>query len=134
MFNKVIMVGTLAGDVVVRQFGTGSVASFMIVTTESWSDRDTGEIRQSRSKTRVSVYDGKLIPVAQKFRDGDLVFVDGKLAHRKYVDNTGAERFITEVAVRIGGSVGLVTDGGGVDVETHHAKPQEVKLDDEIPF
>lgn len=96
--NKVIILGTLGNDPQVKQFQNGGlVASVSMATSETWSDKNTGE-RQEKTEWHRVVFNGKLAELAQQYlRKGLKLYVEGKLQTRKYNDNNGIERVITEI-------------------------------------
>jgi single-strand DNA-binding protein len=96
--NKVILVGNLGQDPEVRTFQSGdSVANMTIATSEKWKDRNTGEQREKTEWHRVSMFK-KLAEIAgQYLKKGSKVYIEGSLKTRKWQDNTGNERYVTEI-------------------------------------
>ena len=96
--NKVILVGNLGQKPEMRYTATQSaVANLSIATTESWKDKETGEMRDKTEWHRV-VYFGKLAEIVEKYLDkGSKVYVEGKLQTRKWQDKSGADRWTTEI-------------------------------------
>ncbi|GEA51446.1 single-stranded DNA-binding protein [Vibrio inusitatus NBRC 102082] len=99
--NKVILLGNLGQDPEVKIFSNGeSLTSFSIATTESWKDRNTGEMREKSEWHRIVVF-GKSAEFAAKYlRKGSQVYLEGQLQTRKWQDNSGQDRYTTEVVVR----------------------------------
>ncbi|MGX9419432.1 single-stranded DNA-binding protein [Vibrio sp. RC27] len=99
--NKVILVGNLGGDPEVRYMPNGSaVANITIATSESWRDKATGEQREKTEWHRVALF-GKLAEVAGEYlRKGSQVYVEGQLQTRKWQDQSGQDRYTTEVVVQ----------------------------------
>ena len=100
--NKVILVGNLGADPVVRNFPVGGrVCEFRLATTESWKDRTSGERKERTQWHNISIYTDGLIVTAERFlRKGYSVYVEGQLEYRVYQDNAGQDRYWTEVALR----------------------------------
>ena len=99
--NKVILVGNLGQDPEIRYMPSGgAVANITIATSESWRDKATGEQREKTEWHRVSLF-GKLAEVAGEYlRKGSQVYVEGQLQTRKWQDQSGQDRFTTEVVVQ----------------------------------
>ena len=96
--NKVILVGNLGQKPEMRYTATQSaVANLSIATTESWKDKESGEMRDKTEWHRV-VYFGKLAEIVEKYLDkGSSVYVEGKLQTRKWQDKNGVDRWTTEI-------------------------------------
>jgi single-strand DNA-binding protein len=99
--NKVILVGNLGGDPEVRYMPSGgAVANLTIATSESWRDKATGEQREKTEWHRVALF-GKLAEVAGEYlRKGSQVYIEGQLQTRKWQDQSGQDRYTTEVVVQ----------------------------------
>lgn len=110
--NKVILIGNLGGDPEVRYFPSGdAVANLRIATSETWKDSKTGEPREQTEWHRVVVR-GKLAEVAKNYlHKGSKVYLEGKLHTRKYQDQGGQERYVTEILVGGVGSTFQMLDG-----------------------
>ncbi|SMM99120.1 Single-stranded DNA-binding protein [uncultured Candidatus Thioglobus sp.] len=98
--NKVILVGNLGQDVELKYTGSGdAVTNLSVATSDSWTDKNTGQKQERTEWHRVSLF-GKLAEIAgQYLRKGSKVYVEGKLQTRKWQDQTGADRYTTEVVV-----------------------------------
>jgi len=98
--NKVILVGNLGQKPEMRYTATQSaVANISIATTESWKDKESGEMRDKTEWHRV-VYFGKLAEIVEKYLDkGSSVYIEGKLQTRKWQDKSGQDRYNTEVVI-----------------------------------
>ena len=96
--NKVILVGNLGQKPEMRYTATQSaVANLSVATTESWKDKESGEMRDKTEWHRV-VYFGKLAEIVEKYLDkGSSVYIEGKLQTRKWQDKSGADRWTTEI-------------------------------------
>ena len=105
--NKVILVGNLGQKPEMRYTQTNTaVATLSIATSESWKDKDSGEQREKTEWHRV-VFFGKLAEIAEQYLDkGSQLYIEGKLQTRKWQDQTGQDRYSTEIVVNnIGGQV-----------------------------
>jgi len=102
--NKVILVGNLGQDPEVRYLPSGgAVANITLATSESWRDKATGEQKEQTEWHRVVLF-GKLAEVAGEYlRKGSQVYIEGQLRTRKWTDQSGTEKYTTEVLVNIGG-------------------------------
>ncbi len=100
--NKVILIGNLGADPEVRSFPSGGkVCSLRVATSENWKDRNTGERREKTEWHRVEIYSEPLVRVAEQYlRKGSKVYLEGQLETRKWQDQSGQDRYTTEVALR----------------------------------
>ena len=100
--NKVILVGNLGRDPEVRSFQNGGrMANFSVATGERWRDRQTGEQRERTEWHRVVIFNENLVEIAEKYlRKGSQVYLEGELQTRKWTDQSGQERYTTEVVLR----------------------------------
>ena len=98
--NKVILVGNLGAKPEVKYASNGNaIANLSVATSESWTDKNTGQKQEKTEWHRVSVF-GKLAEIAGQYLDkGSKVYVEGKLQTRKWQDKSGADRYTTEVVV-----------------------------------
>ncbi len=113
--NKVILIGNLGRDPEVRTFQNGGrVCNFTLATSENWRDRTTGERREKTEWHRVVIFSEGLVGVAERFlRKGSKVYLEGQLESRKFQDQSGQERNITEVVLRNFNSNLTMLDGRG---------------------
>lgn len=155
--NKVILVGNLGRDPEVRTTQSGmKVVNLSVATSDSWSDKATGERQERTEWHRVVIMNDRLAEVAEKFlRKGSKVYLEGKLQTRKWTDQSGQERYTTEILLgRIGAEMVLLDrrDGAGPAVEEEErgygggrqpapagrggwdASARKTDLDDDIPF
>lgn len=100
--NKVIIVGNLGRDPEVRTFQNGGmVVNLRIATSESWRDRATGERKERTEWHSVAILNEAVAKIAEQYlRKGSKVYVEGQLETRKYQDQSGQDRYTTEVTVR----------------------------------
>ncbi len=120
--NKVIIIGNLGRDPEVRSFQNGGkVCNLRIATSETWKDRNTGERKERTEWHSVAIFQEGLVRIAEQYlRKGSKVYVEGKLQTRKWQDQSGQDRYSTEVVLQ--GFDGVLTmldgrsgggDGGG---------------------
>lgn len=154
--NKVVLVGNLGRDPEVRNMTSGDkVVSFSIATSETWSDRASGERKEKTQWHRIAIFNQKLGEIAEKYlKKGSKVYLEGAIESRKYTDKEGNERETTEIVLsKFKGELTLLDgrgggeEGGGTERSSGGAraggggrsggwdKPNNNKdLDDDIPF
>lgn len=157
--NKVILIGNLGRDPEVRSTQDGSrIANLSLATTDTWRDRASGERRERTEWHRVVIFNDKLVDVVEKYlRKGSKIYLEGQLQTRKWTDNSGQERYTTEVVLqryrgeltmldgRGGGEgAGAVEDFSGASAGSGSfgsmgsggggSRPSQNDLDDDIPF
>lgn len=154
--NKVILVGRIGQDPEIRYMPSGgAVANLTIATSESWRDKQTGEMKEQTEWHRVVVF-GKLAEIVGEYvKKGSQIYVEGKLQTRKWTDSSGVEKWTTEVVLNgpnaIMQMLGGKSEGGQQGQQqgqprTHsgparqQSKPQQqsseppMDFDDDIPF
>ena len=111
--NKVILVGNLGADPEVKSFQNGGkVCNLRIATSESWKDRMSGERKERTEWHNVAIFSEGLAGVAERFlRKGSKVYLEGQLRTRKWQDNSGNDRYTTEVVLQGPGAVLTMLDG-----------------------
>ncbi|MDE8348869.1 MAG: single-stranded DNA-binding protein [Acidocella sp.] len=159
--NKVTLVGNLGKDPESRNMPSGAkVVSFSIATSESWNDKASGERKEVTEWHKIVVMNERLADVAEKYlRKGSKVYLEGKLQTRKWTDQSGQEKYTTEVLLgRFGGEMVLLdrpqnNSSGGEDYAPRASAPTSAAakapakassggwdtrpsndMDDEIPF
>lgn len=111
MLNSVELIGNLGRDPEVRQIQNGTnVANLSIATTEKWTDKNTGEKKEQTEWHKVTLWAGLADIAGRYLRKGSKVFVRGKLQTRKWQDQTGADRYTTEVVCSGFGGVLVMLD------------------------
>ncbi|MDP3176206.1 MAG: single-stranded DNA-binding protein [Phenylobacterium sp.] len=155
--NKVILIGNLGADPEIRTLTSGDrVANLRIATSESWRDRGSGERKERTEWHRVVIFNDNLVKVAESYlRKGSKVYIEGAIQTRKWTDQSGVEKFSTEVVLQkfrgeltmldgrgdgdsereSGGS--FSSGGSGAGPRASSSAPREefsADLDDEIPF
>ena len=113
--NKVILVGNLGRDPEVRSFQNGGkVVNLRIATSENWRDKATGERREKTEWHSVAIFNEGLARVAEQYlRKGSKVYLEGALETRKWQDQSGQDRYTTEVVLRTVGASMVLLDGRG---------------------
>ena len=116
--NKVIIVGNLGRDPEVRSFPNGGkVCNLRIATSENWRDRNTGERKERTEWHSVAIFSEPLAKIAEQYlRKGSKVYIEGQLETRKWQDQSGQDRYTTEIVLRpYRGELTLLDgrDGGG---------------------
>src|SRR6201747_390336 len=118
--NKVILVGNLGKDPEVRNAQNGSkIVTFTLATSETWNDKASGERKEKTEWHRVVLFNEHLGGVAERFlRKGKKVYVEGSLQTRKWTDQSGQEKYTTEVVIeRFRGDLTLLDSNRGGDEE-----------------
>ena len=156
--NKVILVGNLGKDPEIRTLTSGDrVANLSLATSETWRDKSSGERKEKTEWHRVVIFNDNLVKVAESYlRKGSTVYIEGSLQTRKWTDNSGVEKYSTEIVLQKfrgeltmldgrgdneGGGGGGYSSGGGFSSgggqRNQGSGPREdfsADLDDEIPF
>ena len=152
--NKVILIGNLGRDPEIRSTNDGTrVANLSVATSESWRDKATGERKERTEWHRVVVFNDRLVEIIEKYlKKGSKVYLEGALQTRKWTDQSGQEKYTTEIVLqRYRGELtmldGARSGGGGESFAADEpaatpaaagrgrAKaPASSDLDDEIPF
>ena len=145
--NKVILVGNLGADPEVKSFSNGGrIANLRIATSETWKDKATGERKERTEWHSVTVQGDGLVGVVERFlRKGSRVYIEGQLRTRKWQDQSGQDRYTTEVQVGMRGALVMLDgkrDGQSGDGSRGHAGGFSTPaadafggdLDDKIPF
>ena len=120
--NKVILIGNLGRDPEIRNTNDGSkVATLSVATSETWKDRNTGDRKERTEWHKVVIFNDRLIEVVERFlKKGSKIYVEGALQTRKWTDNTGQEKYTTEVVLQKFRGELTMLDGrqGGGDSDT----------------
>ena len=113
--NKVILVGNLGQDPEVKSFQNGGrIANLRIATSENWKDKNTGERKERTEWHSVVLQSDGLVGVAERFlRKGSKVYVEGQLRTRKWQDQSGNDRYTTEISVGVGGTLTMLDGAQG---------------------
>jgi len=160
--NKVILIGNLGADPEIRRTQDGRpIANLRLATSESWKDKTTGERREKTEWHRVVIFNENLCRIAEQYlKKGSKVFIEGALQTRKWQDQSGQDRYSTEVVLqgfrgeltlldRAGAGGGGAAGGGDADDAGEFGSPGPTRkvaaaaaaggsrggdMDDEIPF
>ena len=148
--NKAIILGRVGKEPEIRSTQGGQrIASFSVATSENWRDKHSGEKKEKTEWHRISVFPENTVKVVEDYvRKGDLILVEGRIETRKWTDQSGADRYSTEIIVTgFGSSITLIgrtegrNSGGRSDREVEQAagggsgaQRASNDLDDEIPF
>lgn len=100
--NKVILIGNLGRDPEIRSTQDGTrVANLSVATSESWRDRGSGERRERTEWHRVVIFNDRIVDVCERFlKKGSKIYLEGQLQTRKWTDQSGQERYTTEVVLQ----------------------------------
>ncbi len=143
--NKTILLGSLGADPEVKSFQNGGrIANLRLATSESWKDKTTGEKKERVEWHSVTLNSDGLVSVAERFlRKGSKVYIEGKLQTRKWQDQSGNDRYTTEIVVggfdgklvMLDGAKGAGSDTGAQQQSNHQQSGfADDDLDDSIPF
>jgi single-strand DNA-binding protein len=156
--NKVILVGNLGRDPEIRSTQDGTrVANLSVATSESWRDKNSGERRERTEWHRVVIFNDRLVEIAERYlKKGSKIYIEGALQTRKWTDQSGQEKYTTEVVLqkfrgeltmldgRGGGGAGESEDAGGFPESGSGGGNNRMgrapagagggDLDDDIPF
>jgi len=147
--NKVMLIGNLGADPVIRQTQDGKrLAQLSLATSESWKDKATGEKKEKTSWHRIVIFNDGLAGVVENYvKKGSKIFVEGQLQTRKFTDQDGNEKYTTEVVLgNYNGTLTMLDSRGGntesmgaidsdINQDTASSQPPtDLDIDDEIPF
>lgn len=142
--NKVILIGNLGADPEVRRMQDGRpVVNLRLATSDSWKDKNTGERRERTEWHRVVIFNEGLARIAEQYlRKGSKIYVEGQLQTRKWTDQSGQDRYTTEVVLQGFNSALTMLDSrrdsggdfGGGEMDRGSSGGQSFELDDDIPF
>jgi len=144
--NKVILIGNLGRDPEVRSMQNGGkVCNLSVATSERWKDRNSGEQQERTEWHRVVIFDDRLCDVVEKYLSkGSKVYLEGELSTRKWTDQSGQDKYTTEVLLRKFRGVLVMLDGSkeraGEQSDFTEGQYRQASsgggddLDDEVPF
>ena len=148
--NKVIIMGNLGKDPEIRNFPNGGrVCNFSVATSETWRDKNSGEKQERTQWHNISILSDPLVNIAERFlKKGSKVYLEGQLETRKWQDNSGSDRYSTEIVLRpYKGEITLIdnkADSNMTNEPISNNQMDEIKensvstnvddFDDEIPF
>jgi single-strand DNA-binding protein len=134
--NRVILVGHLGKDPEVRSLQSGSrVCNLSVATSESWKDRASGERKERTEWHRVVIFNDNLVQVAEKYlRKGSQVYIEGSLETRKWQDQSGQDKYSTEVVIKQFRGELTMLDGRGDNVASGSVTSKaNAAIEDNIP-
>ena len=148
--NKVIIMGNLGKDPEIRNFPNGGrVCNFSVATSESWRDKNSGEKQERTQWHNISILSDPLVNIAERFlKKGSKVYLEGQLETRKWQDNSGSDRYSTEIVLRpYKGEITLIDNKADSnmtnepisnnqmdEIQENSVNPNVDDFDDEIPF
>jgi len=135
--NKVMLIGNLGKDPETHTSQSGKISTkFSLATTESWKDKQTGEWKNKTEWHRVVIWNEGLAKMASNaLHKGSKVYVEGQLQTRKWTDNSGQEKYSTEIVLPTFGGVVVILDAKQKDAnETPQNPSTPADLDGDIPF
>jgi single-strand DNA-binding protein len=154
--NKVILVGNLGADPEIRSLNSGDrVANLRVATSETWRDKSSGERKEKTEWHRVVIFNDNLVKVAEQYlRKGSKIYLEGSIQTRKWADQSGVEKFSTEIVLQkfrgeltmldgrgegagegdAGGYSGGFSSGPRAQQSSAPREDFSADLDDEIPF
>lgn len=150
MLNQCSFIGNLGADPEIRSFSNGGrVANLRLAVTEKWKDKASGERKERTEWVSVAIFNDGLVGVAERYlKKGSKVFIQGKLATRKYQDQSGTDRYSTEVVLQgMGGTLTMLDGPSAGNAGSSSANNRQADssssagggsnyddLDDDIPF
>ena len=141
--NKVTLIGNLGRDPEFRSTNDGKeIATFSVATSESWKDKSSGERKEKTEWHKVVVFNDGLVGVIKNYvKKGSKVYIEGSLQTRKWQDNSGQEKYTTEIILQNFNAQFILLDSKSHDHshDNTHSQSKNVtfnhnELDDEIPF
>ena len=148
--NKVIIMGNLGKDPEIRNFPNGGrVCNFSVATSETWRDKNSGEKQERTQWHNISILSDPLVNIAERFlKKGSKVYLEGQLETRKWQDNSGSDRYSTEIVLRpYKGEITLIDNKADTnmsnepisnnqmdEIQENSVSPNVDDFDDEIPF
>lgn len=139
--NRVILIGNVGNDPEIRTTNDGKeIANFSLATSDSWKDKATGERKEKTEWHRVVIFNEGLVGVIKNYvQKGTKLYLEGSLQTRKWTDNSGVEKYTTEIVLQNYGSQLILLDSksGGARQEVGEVNKNNFdhsEIDDEIPF
>ena len=149
--NKVILLGRLGGDPEIRVSQDGNkIAKFSLATSENWKDKSTNEKKERTEWHKVVIFSPGLADITEKYlKKGSLIYLEGQIRSRKYTDQSGVEKYITEVVIQgYNSNLTLIDNRSSDNIEDisspsidnpkkSDAKIEEfegIDIEDEVPF
>jgi len=149
--NKVILLGRLGADPEIRMSQDGKkIAKFSLATSESWKDKQSGEKKEKTEWHKIIIFSSGLADITEKYlKKGSLIYIEGQISTRKYTDQSGTEKYITEIVLQGYNSQLTMIDNRPENSENLSSPSientldkkenadeslQGIDIDDEVPF
>ena len=150
--NKVILLGRLGADPEIRVSQDGKkIARFSLATSESWKDKSTNEKKEKTEWHKIVIFSSGLAEISEKYlKKGSLIYIEGQIITRKYTDQSGVEKYITEIVLQGYNCQLTMVDNRGENFDSNNISSpsiensfetknkedniQGIDIDDEVPF
>ena len=150
--NKVILLGRLGADPEIRVSQDGKkIARFSLATSESWKDKSTNEKKEKTEWHKIVIFSSGLAEISEKYlKKGSLIYIEGQITTRKYTDQSGVEKYITEIVLQGYNCQLTMVDNRGENFDSNNISSpsiensfetknkeeniQGIDIDDEVPF
>jgi single-strand DNA-binding protein len=135
--NKVILIGNLGRDPEVRSTQDGNkIVQLSLATSESWTDKRSGEKRERTEWHRIVVFNDQIADVAERYlTKGAKIYVEGQLQTRKWTDQSGEDRYATEIVLqKYRGEMTMLSSAASQNGGTSRGGPAGGDSEDEVPF
>jgi single-strand DNA-binding protein len=150
--NKVILLGRLGADPEIRVSQDGKkIARFSLATSESWKDKSTNEKKEKTEWHKIVIFSSGLAEISEKYlKKGSLIYIEGQVSTRKYTDQSGLEKYITEIVLQGYNCQLTMVDNRGENFDSNNISSpsiensfetknkedniQGIDIDDEVPF
>ena len=150
--NKVILLGRLGADPEIRVSQDGKkIARFSLATSESWKDKSTNEKKENTEWHKIVIFSSCLAEISEKYlKKGSLIYIEGQISTRKYTDQSGVEKYITEIVLQGYNCQLTMVDNRGENFDSNNISSpsiensfetknkedniQGIDIDDEVPF
>ena len=150
--NKVILLGRLGADPEIRVSQDGKkIARFSLATSESWKDKSTNEKKEKTEWHKIVIFSSGLAEIYEKYhKKGSLIYIEGQISTRKYTDQSGLEKYITEIVLQGYNCQLTMVDNRGENFDSNNISSpsiensfetknkedniQGIDIDDEVPF
>ena len=150
--NKVILLGRLGADPEIRVSQDGKkIARFSLATSESWKDKSTNEKKEKTEWHKIVIFSSGLAEISEKYlKKGSLIYIEGQISTRKYTDQSGLDKYITEIVLQGYNCQLTMVDNRGENFDSNNISSpsiensfetknkedniQGIDIDDEVPF
>ena len=150
--NKVMLLGRLGADPEIRVSQDGKkIARFSLATSESWKDKSTNEKKEKTEWHKIVIFSSGLAEISEKYlKKGSLIYIEGQISTRKYTDQSGLEKYITEIVLQGYNCQLTMVDNRGENFDSNNISSpsiensfetknkedniQGIDIDDEVPF